>query len=142
MSVLSDLFFCQHDLLSILIIEVIDPSVSETFFSIKRHLSFESHHWHSVLYLIVIHEFIEELIEAVNGKLLDHTRDEDCLMELDRWRAELEEPTWKPFMSYLDHLKILFISGLREELIELSVSCFLINDVVRAVNYPRLQLLV
>ena len=44
-------------------------------------------------------------------------------------------------MRYLDYFQGFLFVALSEETVKLLVSCFLIDDKVRSVNYPRLDLL-
>lgn len=44
-------------------------------------------------------------------------------------------------MRNLDYFQGFLLVTLREETVELLVSCFLIDDKVRSVNYPGLDLL-
>ena len=44
-------------------------------------------------------------------------------------------------MRYLDYFQGFLLVALSEETVKLLVSCFLIDDKVRSVNYPGLDLL-
>ena len=131
----------QKHLFPLLIEKVMHTSVRKTLRPIQRHLSLKPTKRTPLLQPSTIHIILQQLCQPLYRQLLPYPRHKHSLMKPDWGWAELEEPSRQPLMRDLNYFQGFLLVALREETVELLVPCFLIDDKVRAVNYPGLDLL-
>lgn len=139
--ILQNLLPRQKHLFPLLIEKVMHTSVRKTLRPIQWHLSLKPTKRTPLLQSWTIHIILQQLSQPLYRQLLPYPGHKHSLMKPDRGRAELEEPSREPLMRDLDYFQGFLLVTLREETVELLVSCFLIDDKVWAVNYPGLDLL-